>query len=114
VGGAFMAAGFVGLVLARSALWGPACLAVLGAGIYMMHNTLQVHATQMAPEARGGSLALFACSLFTGQSVGVWVASHFVDAGGARPVFLASALGLALLALDFRRRLALRSAGRRP
>jgi predicted MFS family arabinose efflux permease len=114
VGGAFMAAGFVGLALARSALWGPACLAVLGAGIYMMHNTLQVHATQMAPEARGGSLALFACSLFTGQSAGVWVASHFVDAGGARPAFLASALGLALLALDFRRRLALRSAGRRP
>ncbi|MGH8687974.1 MAG: MFS transporter [Burkholderiales bacterium] len=104
-GGAFMAAGFVGLVLASSAAWGPLCLATLGAGIYMMHNTLQVHATQMAPETRGGSLALFACSLFTGQSVGVWIASHVVDAHGARPVFLAAALGLSLLALDFRRRL---------
>ena len=81
-------------------------MVALGAGIYMFHNTLQVHATQMAPEARGGALALFACSLFTGQSAGVWLASHVVDAAGARPVFLAAAAGLFLLALDFRRRLA--------
>jgi predicted MFS family arabinose efflux permease len=72
----------------------------------MLHNTLQVHATQMAPEARGGALALFACSLFTGQSVGVWLASHVVDAAGVRPVFAVAALGLFALALDFRRRLA--------
>jgi predicted MFS family arabinose efflux permease len=81
-------------------------MVALGAGFYMMHNTLQVHATQMAPEARGAALALFACSLFTGQSVGVWLASHAVDTGGARPVFLVAAVGLVLLALDFRRRLA--------
>jgi predicted MFS family arabinose efflux permease len=78
----------------------------LGMGVYMLHNTLQVHATQMAPEARGGALALFACSLFTGQSAGVWLASHVVDAAGARPVFVVAALGLLALALDFRRRLA--------
>jgi len=72
----------------------------------MMHNTLQVHATQMAPATRGAALAIFACSLFTGQSAGVWLASHAVDAAGARPVFAAAALGLSLLALDFRRRLA--------
>jgi predicted MFS family arabinose efflux permease len=73
----------------------------------MLHNTLQVHATQMAPEARGGSLALFACSLFTGQSAGVWLASLAVDTAGARPVFLVAAVGLSLLALDFRRRIAI-------
>ena len=72
----------------------------------MLHNTLQVHATQMAPEARGGALAVFACSLFTGQSAGVWLASHEVDAAGARPVYVIAAVGLALLALDFRQRLA--------
>jgi predicted MFS family arabinose efflux permease len=71
----------------------------------MLHNTLQVHATQMAPEARGGALAVFACSLFTGQSAGVWLASHAVDAAGARPVYVIAAVGLLLLALDFRRRL---------
>jgi len=105
-GGVFIGAGFVVLALAPAALWAIPCVVALGLGVYMLHNTLQVHATQMAPEARGGALALFACSLFTGQSAGVWLASHAVDAAGARPVFLVAALGLFVLALDFRRRLA--------
>ncbi|MDH4095520.1 MAG: MFS transporter [Betaproteobacteria bacterium] len=105
-GGLLIALGFVGLAAAPAPGWALPCLVALGAGIYMFHNTLQVHATQMAPEARGGALALFACSLFTGQSAGVWLASIVVDASGARPVFAAAAAGLFLLALDFRRRLA--------
>ena len=105
-GGVFVASGFVGLALAPAAGWALPCMLALGSGFYMLHNTLQVHATQMAPEARGGALALFACSLFTGQSAGVWLASHAVDETGARPVFLVAAVGLSLLALDFRRRLA--------
>ena len=105
-GGVLIGLGFLGLVLAPSPGWAFPCIVGLGTGIYMLHNTLQVHATQMAPEARGGALALFACSLFTGQSAGVWLASHVVDAAGARPVFVVAALGLFALALDFRRRLA--------
>ena len=104
-GGVLIGLGFLGLVLAPSPGWAFPCIVALGAGIYMLHNTLQVHATQMAPEARGGALALFACSLFTGQSAGVWLASHAVDAAGVRPVYVVAAVGLALLALDFRRRL---------
>jgi predicted MFS family arabinose efflux permease len=105
-GGGLMTLGFLGLAAAPAPGWAVPCVVALGAGIYMMHNTLQVHATQMAPETRGAALAIFACSLFTGQSVGVWLASHAVDAAGARPVFVAAAVGLLLLALDFRRRLA--------
>src|SRR5574341_1404642 len=104
-GGIAIALGFLGLALAPAPAWALPCMVALGAGIYMMHNTLQVHATQMAPEARGGALALFAFSLFTGQSAGVWLASHAVDAAGARPVFVVAAIGLFALALDFRRRL---------
>ncbi len=104
-GGVLIGLGFLGLVLAPAPGWAFPCIVALGAGIYMLHNTLQVHATQMAPEARGGALAVFACSLFTGQSAGVWLASHAVDAAGARPVYVIAAVGLALLALDFRRRL---------
>jgi predicted MFS family arabinose efflux permease len=105
-GGIFIAASLLGLAAAPAAAWALPCMVALGMGVYMLHNTLQVHATQMAPEARGGALALFACSLFTGQSAGVWLASHVVDAAGARPVFAVAALGLFALALDFRRRLA--------
>ncbi len=105
-GGAFIAASLLGLAAAPAAAWALPCMVALGMGVYMLHNTLQLHATQMAPEARGGALALFACSLFTGQSAGVWLASHVVDAAGARPVFVVAALGLFALSLDFRRRLA--------
>jgi predicted MFS family arabinose efflux permease len=105
-GGILIALGFLALAAVPAAGYALPCMVALGSGLYMLHNTLQVHATQMAPEARGGALALFACSLFTGQSAGVWLASHAVDAAGARPVFLAAAVGLSLLALDFRRRLA--------
>jgi predicted MFS family arabinose efflux permease len=105
-GGALMAGGVLALALAPAPGWAVPCVVVLGAGIYMLHNTLQVHATQMAPATRGAALAIFACSLFTGQSAGIWLASEVVDAAGAQPVFVAAAIGLLLLALDFRRRLA--------
>jgi predicted MFS family arabinose efflux permease len=104
---------FVALAAAPAAGWAVPCVLALGTGIYMMHNTLQVNATQMAPEARGGALALFACSLFTGQSAGVWVGSRVVDAAGAQPMYAAAALGLGLLALAFRHALS-RRAGQRP
>jgi predicted MFS family arabinose efflux permease len=104
-GGVFMSAGYLGLAFAPGFAFAVPCVVALGMGLYMMHNTLQMHATQMAPEARGSALALFATSLFTGQSAGVWLASHAVDAAGTVPVFVISAIGLPLLALEFRRRL---------
>jgi predicted MFS family arabinose efflux permease len=104
-GGLFAGAGFIGLALAsKAAIALPSILAV-GIGLYMLHNTLQVHATQMAPGARGAAVALFACFLFTGQSTGVWLASHAVDGIGTLPAYLVSAAGLPLLAFWFRRRL---------
>jgi len=48
----------------------PACF-LFGLGFYMMHNTLQINATQMAPERRGAAVAAFASCFFLGQSSGV-------------------------------------------
>lgn len=104
-GGLLIAAGYLGLAFVPVAALAVPCVVAVGVGLYMLHNTLQVHATQMAPEARGGALALFASCLFTGQSVGVWLASLAVDRAGTTPIFLAAAAGLPLVALDFRRRL---------
>ena len=69
-------------------------------------RALQVHATQMAPEARGAAVSLFALCLFTSQSIGIWLAARAIDAWGIVPVFAAAGIGLPLVALDFRRRLA--------
>ena len=109
-GGLLLCVGLPGLAAAPSAGWAIPCLVAQGMGLYMMHNTLQLHATQMAPQSRGAALALFAFSLFTGQSIGVWLASLMVDARGTLPVFLAAGAGLALLAFFFQRRLATRRA----
>jgi predicted MFS family arabinose efflux permease len=85
-----------------------ACLAA-GLGFYMLHNTLQVNATQMAPAQRGSSVALFAACLFIGQSTGVALGGFVAERIGTGPVILASsgavlAVGLAFAAA--RRRLA--------
>jgi len=72
-----------------------------GFGFYMFHNTLQTHGTQMAPEARGAGMALFALCLFVGQAIGVPIAAPIVDRWGAPPVFWAAAIVLPLLAFWF-------------
>ncbi len=109
-GGGLLGLAWLGMIAAPSAAWAVPCLTAAGTGLYMLHNTLQVHATQMAPEARGAAVSLFALSLFTGQSAGVWISARIVDHYGTRPVFAVAALGLPLLALEFRRRLAARAA----
>ena len=113
-GGLTIGAGYLGLVVAPSYAWALACLLALGAGLYMLHNTLQVNATQMAPRSRGSAIALFAFTLFSGQSTGVWIGGLVVDAWGTTSLFLVSAAGLPLLALDFRRRLARRALVKSP
>lgn len=68
-----------------------------GLGFYMIHNTLQTNATQMAPERRGASVALFASCLFVGQAVGVAGASTIVERVGTTPIIVGG--GVALLAI---------------
>lgn len=56
-GGILVAASYVAAAQAPSRWWAlPACFAS-GLGIYMLHNTLQINATQMAPERRGAAVA---------------------------------------------------------
>jgi predicted MFS family arabinose efflux permease len=104
-GGLVLAAGYLWLAFAPAAWASVPGILLIGVGFYMLHNTLQVNATQMAPAARGSAVSLFALCLFTGQSVGVWLAGKVVDAYGTAPVFVAAALGLALLGYGFRWRL---------
>jgi predicted MFS family arabinose efflux permease len=56
----------------------PACF-VFGLGFYMMHNTLQTNATQMAPERRGAAVAAFASCYFFGQAVGIGFTGYLLE-----------------------------------
>ena len=108
-GGLVLAAGYLALAYAPVAWVSVPGIMLIGVGFYMLHNTLQVNATQMAPEARGSAVSLFALCLFTGQSVGVWLAGKVVDAYGTQPVFVAVSLGLALLGWRLRLRLSIQA-----
>jgi predicted MFS family arabinose efflux permease len=109
-GGSVLGLGYLGLIAAPHAAFSIPCMFAVGIGLYMLHNTLQVNATQMAPQARGAAVALFACALFTGQSLGVWLSSRAIDSFGVWPAFAVAGIGLPLLAAEFRRRLAHRGA----
>ncbi len=96
-GAALVAVGL--LVLAwGSGVWvGMLACLMTGLGFYMLHNTLQVQATQMAPAARGTAVTLFACSLFFGQSIGVLLMAQSVDIGWLANAFTGVAVGVGVL-----------------
>lgn len=101
-GGFTLLAAFGALALAPSSIVVVPALLSLGFGFYMLHNTLQTHGTELAPQARGMGVSLFACCLFLSQSVGVsamgWIVEHF---GFAWSLWLAGG-GLLVLAWWFR------------
>lgn len=72
-------------------------IGMLGAGYIALHTTLQTRATEVAPEARGTAVALFAFCLFLGGSVGSAAFGPLVARGWHR-LFLAIC-GVSLLAL---------------
>lgn len=108
-GGLLLGAGMALLALAASSAWAmPACL-LCGAGFYMLHSTLQTHATQMLPQVRGTAVSLFVVCLFWGQSAGIALGAVVVDLASARWIFGVAAVVLPLLGAAFARALQRRS-----
>jgi len=102
-GGVMLALGFVAVALAPWTALAPVACFAAGFGFYMLHNTLQTNATQMAPQRRGAGMALFASSFFIGQSAGVALAGALAQATGTRPLIAAAGLLLVPLGLAFAR-----------
>ncbi len=101
VGGTLLVITLSSIALGHVALIaGLACL-VAGLGFYMLHNTLQVNATQMAPAQRGSSVGLFAACLFIGQSIGVTLAGHGAERFGTAPIIVGAGVLLEVLGLAF-------------
>lgn len=110
----------VGLVLTAALVvgfspWGwptlPASL-MAGFGFFAFHNVMQALAAQMAPAARGSAVALFAASLFLGQSAGVSLAANLAGWWGGGPVIGACGAVMLVLGLWFAARLKARGAER--
>jgi len=105
IGGVLMGLAFLGLAVEPVWYFAPLATLTVGFGFFMLHNTLQTEATQMAPAARGTGVALFASVYFLGQTVGVALAAPIMDRYGARPLFAISAAALPALAFWFTWRL---------
>jgi MFS transporter, YNFM family, putative membrane transport protein len=78
------------------------CVFAVGFSFYMVHNTIQTKATEMAPEARGTGLSLFSFAWAFGQAVGVAAMGVLVSLFGIAPSILAFSAGFLLLALWIR------------
>ena len=72
-----------------------------GIGYYMLHNTFQINATQMAPAHRGTAVALFASLFFFGQSGGVSLNALVIDHLGFTLAFTIPAVALPLIGIVF-------------
>lgn len=105
-GGLIAGLGLAGLSLGGSWLAELAIFIVIGVGFYMIHNSLQTQATELAPQARGSAVAAHAFFFFLGQAAGPIVYgfgfNHFgvsntlIVAGAAMAIIgVATAYGLA-------------------
>ena len=113
-GGCLLSLAFVTVILAPRWQWVWPAAWCAGLGYYMLHNTLQTNATQMAPRSRGTAVALFAGCFFTGQSIGVWLASMTIDHFGFMPVMASAAAFLPAIGIFFSMRLRNKPAGENP
>jgi predicted MFS family arabinose efflux permease len=68
----------------------------------MLHNTVQTKATEMAPQARGAAVAIYASCWSLGQALGVAAMSAAVGRVGYPAAIIAFGLGFAALGLWMR------------
>ena len=97
VGGLIAGAGLA--LVAVSLTWPQemAAFVILGIGFYMIHNSLQTPATELAPTARGAAVSLHAFFLFSGQASGPPLfGAGFAHLGSVATIGIAAATMAAL------------------
>jgi predicted MFS family arabinose efflux permease len=100
-GGLLMSLSLLAIAFAPAWGWVVAGCFVLGLGFYMLHNTLQVNATQMAPDRRGAAVSAFAACFFLGQSAGVSLGGLGVGFIGTDRFIALGAVGVIVVAFAF-------------
>lgn len=96
LGGSMLTVAYLVVGLQPMALFFSLGVILMGAGFVTAHSTLQTRATELVPELRGTSVALFAFSLFLGGGVGTAVAGFAIERAGYNAALLGTALLLAI------------------
>jgi predicted MFS family arabinose efflux permease len=98
--GVLAAAGMCGIAAAPLGVAWPLLGAfLLGLGYFMLHNSIQVRVTEVAPRARGSAVALHAFCFFLGQSLGPAVYGSGINGLGPATMLALGAAGI--LAIGF-------------
>jgi predicted MFS family arabinose efflux permease len=79
-----------------------ACTIGLGVAFYLIHNTIQAKATEVAPHARGSAVALYASGWALGQAGGVALMGGVIAAAGYETSIAIGAAGFGLVGLWLR------------
>jgi len=94
LGGTLLGVAFVSIGLMPVWQWFIPLVILLGMGYYTMHGTLQTRATELAPEARGTAISLFAFFFFMGQATGPLVLGSILKSNGYGAAFITAGIGL--------------------
>ncbi len=89
-GAALSGLGFIALSPEWSWPTEMAIFVAIGAGFYMIHNSLQTQATELAPGNRASAVAAHAFFFFLGQAAGPLVYGIGLERAGAGPTLVAS------------------------
>jgi MFS transporter, YNFM family, putative membrane transport protein len=102
LGGGLLGLAFVSIGLMSNWQTIVPLVVVLGTGFYTMHGTLQTRATEMAPEARGAAISLFAFCFFLGQALGPIALGRILELRGYSAAFVTAGVGLLVVAITGR------------
>ena len=95
-GAAVAGVGFAALALALAWPLEMAIMSVIGLGFYMIHNSLQTQATELAPSNRASAVAAHAFFFFLGQAVGPLVYRLGFDHAGIETTLIGAGLLMAV------------------
>ncbi len=96
-GGLVSGAGFVAAVIMPHWLISIPVMLAIGFGFFMLHNTMQALASEIAPASRATGLTLFVFCVFLGQGIGAFVLGTIIDRWGYGAAFgIAAAVVVAL------------------
>jgi MFS family permease len=96
LGGAVLLVGYAASSVVQNPAAITATAVLVGASNAILHSSVQGWATEVAPAARATAVALFACALFLGSSVGTFLTAPLAGAGQYGAIFL---LGLGATAV---------------
>jgi predicted MFS family arabinose efflux permease len=110
IGGLVTALGLACVASATKWQLDMAAFVIIGYGFYMIHNSLQTQATELAPGARGAAVALHAFFFFLGHAIGPVLYGSGLASLGIVTTILAGGVLMAVLGFLVARALSLSSA----